>query len=68
MPKTQHSALFLPPNGCDTFQLKRETAKLNLLLCVGIPTHMISRINLRPLGTGGLKYSFNVNFELQSYW
>lgn len=23
MPKTQHSALFLPLNGCDTYQLKR---------------------------------------------
>lgn len=75
MAKTQHSALFLPPapshpphNGCDTYQLKRETAKLNLLRCVGIPTHMMPIINLRPLGTRGFKYYFDVNFELQSYW
>lgn len=51
-------------DGCDTYQLKRETAKLNLLFCVGIPTCKISGIHLRPLA----KEDFNVNFELQSYW
>lgn len=53
-----------PLSGCDIYHLKRETAKLNLLLCGGIPTCMISRIHLRPLGKRGFIISMlTLNFK-----
>lgn len=56
MLKSQQCFFSGPPlDGCDTYQLKRESAKFNLLLCVGIPTCKISRIHLRPLGKIGFQ-------------